>query len=352
MLPNGILAWALVSVVGLLGLFVILYLGLGLWHLRKESVDRAHLLRGRAALHVLLQSPGGALEELRVLESLPRRLQLRLFRQTMRNLVGARNERVRALAEHLGHERWAEERCRSRRWWRRLEGARVLTLLSTGNRVMPSLLHDPVPEVRAQAVEWAATHATPEVIGRLLDLLSDPREVSRFTVQDTLLRIGHSVVEPLIRYLEIHEGVAAVPALQVARGIEDPRFIDPALSLIEDPNPIVRSHAAGLLGTIGGSTAEQALVALLTDPDPRPRAAAAQAIGILGHWGAGPLVAERLRDPSWIVRREAGLALRALGSTGKLLLRRALRSEDPFAADMARQVLDLPETTLDRGVVA
>jgi HEAT repeat protein len=53
-------------------------------------------------------------------------------------------------------------------------------------------------------------------------------------------------------------------------------------------------------------------------------------------------VAELLRDPAWIVRREAGLALRTLGNPGTVLLRRALRNPDRFAADMARQVMDIP----------
>jgi hypothetical protein len=62
----------------------------------------------------------------------------------------------------------------------------------------------------------------------------------------------------------------------------------------------------------------------------------------MGHWPAGPAVARLLRDRAWEVRRASGLALRRLGSPGQLLLRRALTDADPFAADMARQVLDLP----------
>jgi len=51
-----------------------------------------------------------------------------------------------------------------------------------------------------------------------------------------------------------------------------------------------------------------------------------------------------LRDQAWVVRREAALALRAMGAPGTLLLRRALTSDDRFAADMAKQVLGLPGT--------
>jgi hypothetical protein len=43
------------------------------------------------------------------------------------------------------------------------------------------------------------------------------------------------------------------------------------------------------------------------------------------------------------VRREAALALRAIGAPGALFLRRALKGDDAFAADMAQLVMDLPE---------
>ena len=44
----------------------------------------------------------------------------------------------------------------------------------------------------------------------------------------------------------------------------------------------------------------------------------------------------------WLQRTQGGLALRAIGAPGTLFLRRATKSDDRFAADMAHQVLDLP----------
>jgi len=82
---------------------------------------------------------------------------------------------------------------------------------------------------------------------------------------------------------------------------------------------------------------------MLLDDESHVRAAAAVALGRMRHWQAGSQLAERLRDERWRVRREAGLALRAIGAPGTLLLRRALKGNDRFAADMAQQVLDLPE---------
>ncbi|WP_308127828.1 HEAT repeat domain-containing protein [Frankia sp. CiP3] len=104
----------------------------------------------------------------------------------------------------------------------------------------------------------------------------------------------------------------------------------------------MRSRAAEVVAAIGGAEAVASLAELLRDPDVTVRATAARGLGALGHWPAAPAVADALADPSWEVRRHAALALRRMGPAGYLYLRRALRQADPYAADMARQVLDLP----------
>lgn len=83
---------------------------------------------------------------------------------------------------------------------------------------------------------------------------------------------------------------------------------------------------------------------MLSDPVPEVRAAAARGLGRMRHWQAASSLATGLRDPAWRVRRESGLALRAVGAPGVLLLRRAVKGTDAFAADMAQLVLDLPAT--------
>jgi HEAT repeat protein len=118
------------------------------------------------------------------------------------------------------------------------------------------------------------------------------------------------------------------------------------LRLSEDPIASARALAAELLGALGGAESAARLEALLHDENAAARAAAATAVATLAHWRAAPALAALLRDPAWDVRRAAGLALRALGAPGAILLRRAKDDADPFASDMARQVLDLPDGTL------
>lgn len=350
MISDLLVVWTLAVLGVLLTLSVALYLGHGLWSLRHERRKATELAHGRVVVQTVAHQDEVTEQEIQLLRSLPRNLQIRLLGEFLRSLAGASRQRVQALAEQMGLIAFAERRCRSRFWWRRLEGARILTLCEAGEAVMIELFRDPHPMVRTQAAEWAATHAGPRVIHHLLDLLRDPQGLCRFTVQDSLLRIGLATAEPLRHYLETHTGPDAESALRVAAGVAVPSFLGPALTLSMDPRPSVRAKAADLLGALGGRQAVDRLSALLGDPDPGPRAAAARAMGALGNWRSAPRVAELLRDPAWIVRREAGLALRALGNPGMVLLQRSLRDPDRFAADMARQVMDISQMNQRAGV--
>jgi HEAT repeat protein len=200
--------------------------------------------------------------------------------------------------------------------------------------------------VRAQAAEWAAGHPDPDVVARLTAMLDDPRGLARFTVMDSLIRLGASAVEPLGEEIDAARGVAAVAALRVGTAIGDPRLAPHARRRLDDEDPAVRAWAGRLVGAVGGDENATAVEGRLADPAAEVRAAAAVALGRLGHWPAAPQLGERLGDPAWIVRRNAALALRSFGAAGELLLNRALREDDRFARDIARQTLDLPEVSL------
>ena len=347
----------MVDAVILEALLLVLLVGLLLAHVswvRWCQVQRApRLARARAALANALsapESPGrqpGA-EGLEALLGLPVSLQVQILTDLARSLGGTEKLAVAELATRAGVVARAERRLRSRLWWRRLHAARVLTVLGVGDDSMPPLLTDPHPDVRAQAAEWAADHPAPDLIESLLVLLSDPAKLCRFTAQNSLLRMGGVAVGALVGYLLCHAGAQAESALEVAAGLAEPRFLAPALHLCHDATPRTRGLAAALLGQLGGSEAEAALLQRLGDSEATVRAVAAQALGRLGHWPAAPALTRALRDAAWDVRREAGLALKALGSPGVLLLRRSLSDDDVFARDMARQVLDIPESVAAR----
>ena len=348
MTGHELLRWVLLVEGVVLFAALVSIFGHGAWMTARERSAAPRLERGRAALAGVAVQPRVDRAELALLRSLPRRLQIRLFTELVPSVGGSQRRQLSVLAREIGLAEAAERLCASSRWWKRLRGVRLLTALGGGATVVPPLFRDPHPAVRAEAVEWAGDHPTPEVIERLVALLPDPSGVGSWVLRDSLLRIGAPAIPALAALLERHEGEEADAALDVATGLPDPRFAAAAMRLTRDPLPGVRARAASLLGAIGGDESVGALEGLLSDEDARVRAAAAAAVGRLGHWPAAPAIARLLRDPAWVVRSQSALALRRLGSPGLLLLRRALGDEDRFAADIARQVLDMPETTAER----
>lgn len=275
----------------------------------------------------------------RALRELPHRSQIRLLVEIGRSLVGRDLERLRTLAADIGIVAHARLQTRSRRWHERLRGARLLTLLDADPGTLAALLDDPHDAVRAQAIEAVAAHPTPEVVAKLVGLLADEVNLCRFAVEDTLLRIGPPVIEPLAAYLERAKSPEATVALRIALGMPDHRFLEAAVELSRDPSAECRARAAQLLAAVGGTAPLLVLESLLDDPAGRVRAAAALGLGILQHWPASERLAAMLRDRDFEVRRGAALGLQRLGAAGELVLRKALGDRDPFAADMARLVL-------------
>ena len=336
------LLWYLALAEGLLlGVAIVVLLGHALHTRRRAKRDRERL----AVLHRLLPAQlaeGVGRRSAATLRALPFRLQVHLLHQLAPSLAGAQRARLTALMARVGVTERAERWCGSRRWWRRLQGLRLLTALHASATVAPALLDDPRPEVRAQAIEWVTENPDAVLIDRLLDLLSDNRGQGVLPVKDALVRIGRPCLDALTRFLTDRRGHALRAGLEVAVVLADARMLRPALAATTDADPRTRALAAELAAALGGSDAADRLVELLDDPEPEVRAAATRGLGRLEYWPAAARAARLLRDPAWVVRSEAALTLRALGATGNMLLQRALSDDDAFARDAARQVLDLP----------
>jgi hypothetical protein len=329
--------------VGLLALAVGLFFLHGLWlHFTARRVKRLSK-EGHEALARLVNRGHVNVEDVEALKTTPPDIQTITFLDISRSVSGAGKERLRFVAQQVGVIDRARLLCQHRWWTRRLRGARILSQLDVPDSLVHTLLADPHPAVRAQAAEWAASQPSVEVISSMLELLADPATQARFAVQNALLRMGNVIAGPLAAFLETHSGRSAEAGLRVAESVAVPGFLSSALRHSRADDPGVREAAAKLLGGIAGAEAGARLMEMLHDSESNVRAAAASALGRMRYWQAGSLLAEGLRDQRWRVRREAGLALRGLGAAGTLFLRRALKGDDRFAADMAEQVLELPE---------
>ncbi len=348
MTPRFLVESALIGEAVILFLSLLILFGHGWRDARREKRWRVPLERGRLALLEVVRNGRPAKSDDQLLRSLPVRLQVRLFTEIVPSITGQSRDHLARLAQQIGLVPVAERMAAAKDWRDRLHGVRLLSAVGGGASVVPGLLDDPDPAVRAEAVEWAGSHPTPELIDRLVQLLPRTDRYGSFVVRDSLLRVGAGVIPPLARYLEKHSGKNAEPALDVAAGVPDVRFAPAALRLCRDPLPHVRARAAALAGAVGSEEAVGVLQTLVHDEDAEVRAAAAAALGRLGHWPSAPVIAPLLRDPAWIVRSQSALALRSLGSPGLLYLRKGLSDEDHFAADISRQVLDLPGSSAER----
>jgi hypothetical protein len=196
-----------------------------------------------------------------------------------RSVSGAQRIALRDLAQRAGTLDRAGRLCRSPRWKQRLRGARIHTLLGGGEEDVPPLLKDRRAEVRAEAAAWGAGHPEREIIARLLELLGDEATLCRFTVKDSLLRLGSASVEPLRSFLATASGPRAAAGLEVGAALRDPRLLDSAFRLLHDGDAATRRRAIDVLGALGGKRAAEALIAGLDDPAAEVRAAAAHALG-------------------------------------------------------------------------
>ena len=342
MVSENLLTIVMLIEIGLLTLAVGLFFMHGIW-LFVENKRLQRLTKGaRESLARLVTRGFVDVDEIQALRALPHDVQVVAFLEISQTLTGTGKEKLRFVAQQVGLVDRARKLCESKRWTRRLRGARILSRLDVADPLVQKLLADPHPALRAQAAEWAAAQPSPPVISAMLVLLADPATQARFAVQNALLRMGGVVAAPLAEFLESRSGRAAEAGLRVAASLAEPSFGPPALRHSRSDDVDVRVAAAHLLGGVADAAAAERLMELLSDDDSHVRAAAARSLGRMQYWQAGSQLAERLRDPAWDVRKEAGLALRAMGAPGALFLRRAMKGDDRFAADMAQQVLDLP----------
>ena len=342
MVSETVLNFVMLAEIGLLVLAAAVYFAHGLWLFVTQKRTLREMTAARSSLTSLLTRGTINVEEIDALRTIPRDVQVAAFLEISRSLTGAGKDRLRFVAHEVALLDRARKLCDSRLWTRRLRGARLLTRMDVADPIVEKLLTDPHPAVRAQAAEWAAAHPSPTVIAAMLTMLADPATQARFAVQDALLRMGATIADPLAAFLETHSGLPAESGLRVAEALAEGRFLPAALRLSRSEDSGVRMAATNLLGAIGSEASSARLMALLKDSDSRVRAAAAHGLGRMQHWASASQLAECLRDSTWRVRRDAALALRAIGAPGALFLRRALKGDDAFAADMAQQILDLP----------
>jgi len=253
--------------------------------------------------------------------------------------------RLAPVLERNPHGRLERQRLRDDSPWRRELAARRLGLLRTraSRRALRRALRRG-PEMVAlaagmalarmrdrAALRWLLSH--PEILARrsrraLAGLLTS---FGRVGLPDVAAALERGLAHPLLE-------LAALDVLGQGRyrGARD--RLEQLLASGTMEQKVAAARALGLLQSVECATS---LLAALRDEAWPVRAQAARALGRVRAPIAVTALAGRLTDPSWWVRRHAAYALGALGTDGQEALRRvAQTSPDPYARDMAREVLD------------
>jgi hypothetical protein len=332
-------AWSLFTMLGLLTfLSALLFLLVG-WTWLRVRLHRSVIATARHELRAAFVTGETGHSSVVSFRRLPIERKIDLVIELGASFVGKERDRLNSLAAREGLSEWAEKRASSKRWWRRLQGARLFSIIDADSHTMHLLLWDNHELVRAQAAEWVPSHPTPERISRLIELLTDPNRLCRFVAHDSLINLRESAVPALIESLSIEQGPRVVDALKVAKHMSDARLLSPAIKLSSDPYYPVRIAAVELLGALGGEQAVARLVSLVEDPESLVRAAAAETLGRLGHWNSAPKLVSLLGDEAWETRKASGLALVSLGNPGVVALRHSAKSNNKKASEMARRLL-------------
>ena len=264
---------------------------------------------------------------------------LRALQELAVDLDGQALGRTRHLVDVLGIRTHIAAMARSRRRSPRIRAAELVSLVPE-ETTSAELLLDEDPLVRALTVEALGAPRLARRRGVIHELLCDPAQVVRATMQDTLIRSGAGIDEIGSALADERTCLAA---LTVVSHSPDPTVIDLALAHLDSPRPERRALVARALGNNVSPTVSEHLAQLIADEDAEVRSAAVRAAGVAGRGELAAVLGHALSDRAWSVRHAAGEALSRFGPLGAMVLYGHLDDADPYARDMALRFVDLVE---------
>jgi HEAT repeat protein len=235
------------------------------------------------------------------------------------------------------------------------------------DHTVEKLLEHPTPEVRVAALEYYARRQTMRFANSVFRRFEDKDPSVRAAAIDAFCAIGRDKavrsVRPFLQDSDPRIRSAAVTGMIRYGGLDGVLVAAEALKgLIDNHEPVMREHAARVLGQIGVKNFYQPVLSLMNDPDPRVRRQAITAAGVLkSPEFVIPLI---YRTQSIETMREAVAALTQYGATiiptlAKVLdnsmedsgIRRAVsrvlgRLGTPEAVRLIAQHLDEPDEEL------
>ena len=232
----------------------------------------------------------------------------------------------------------------SRRWWRRLDAARLLAIVGTPRErdLLRQLLADPHPAVQGVAAASLPHMADLDAVSFVLEGLPE-RSVVVKLYQFSMLKDTWWLTTPaLLDRLTTQASPEHLETwISLAEAIGTAELLERVCALQDHPDALVRIGVARAMKRYFHPAAGDALKRLLQDDDWRVRALAARSIGLLGDTSSIARLASAMGDAHWWVRFRAALSLAQLGETGRSALREAREGRDRYASEMATMVSGL-----------
>lgn len=314
--------------------------------LGRERGDSAKLLLSESLTRLMLtedrgESLAGALERLRP----------EVAARELLSIGGTRLsvEQRRDLATLVRGAPWVEQivaQAGSRKWWKRLEAARLLVMVCVegDGPLVARLIVDPHPAVATAATAAIAGCASPALVTVVVNALPSRTPSVRLQQCIALRRHADMATAVVVRWLARPAPPSKLRAwIQLVEVLATPAALAAVIPFASHPDVEVRTSTARALRYCFSPEGAETVTRLLEDEDWRVRAAAARAVGALNVRTAIPMLVDAMHDEAWWVRFRAGLALADLSVEGRSALTEVRSSPDPFARDMAALVSGLSD---------
>jgi hypothetical protein len=203
------------------------------------------------------------------------------------------------------------------------------------------------PVIRLAVIDGLSSIPHPTIILRLFKAFADSPDTDLRAYMNVMHSIGRRIEEQVAQYL--HESLKAPKLgllIELVGALPLPQQFLRVLEFAHHPDKEVRISVARALGRLNilTSDVQDTLITLAGDEAWEVQAQAIKSIGRLRISTGIEALKKGLFSPQWYCRRNAAIALSLLGEKGNRLLKKTSeQTEDPYASDMARMILEETE---------
>ena len=243
---------------------------------------------------------------------------------------------------------------RSRVVRHRVQAAALLARLpffDESSTILCRLVADPHPLVREAAARAVAIRRDAPAAAAMLRAIERYNDLSMYRVaRHALARCGHEVTNGLIEGLSSELPEVRWLCLDVLGDIGDPVALPVILALARrDGDTETLTRLARALRSYSGVQVVQCLLDLAGHPEWQVRAQAARSLGLVAGRDGNAIYLDAVlecleqltRDQEYWVRNNAATALASLGEPGRRILQRLASGSDRYAAERAREALQV-----------